>query len=140
MLSLIADCLSSKATLEKYQIGFLVNPAEYIETLEKVKNIDGDFFVPAHADVCNRTELVELADINIAKVKEIADGIADILAEPMIFDDLLRAVFEKFQMEMTMEQHALIGSTVRSYLTWLEDIGRVENFIKDNLLIYSKIE
>ena len=36
----LADCLSSSARLEKYQISFLVNPGDYIDTLEKVKGMN----------------------------------------------------------------------------------------------------
>ena len=33
----LADCLSSRETLDKYQIGFLYDVAAYLDTLEKVK-------------------------------------------------------------------------------------------------------
>ena len=36
---------------------------------------------------------------------------------------------------MTYEQYVLVGSTVRSYLSWLKDTGRVEGLIEDNKYI-----
>ena len=33
----LADCLSSRETLEKYQIGFIYDVAAYLKTLEMVK-------------------------------------------------------------------------------------------------------
>ena len=35
----LADCLSSRETLEKYQIGFIYDVAAYLNTLEKVKSL-----------------------------------------------------------------------------------------------------
>lgn len=40
---------------------------------------------------------------------------------------------------MTYEQYVLVGSTVRSYLSWLKDTGRVEGLIEDNLLLWEAI-
>ena len=69
----LADCLSSKETLDKYQIGFIYDVAEYLKTLETVKSIKAKMFVPAHAPATD--DIAGLADINIAKVHEIADKI-----------------------------------------------------------------
>ena len=40
---------------------------------------------------------------------------------------------------MTYEQYVLVGSTVRSYLAWLKDTGRVEGRFEDNLLRWQRI-
>ena len=40
----LADCLSSRETLEKYQIGFLYDVAAYLNTLEMVKTLSGRAF------------------------------------------------------------------------------------------------
>ena len=48
----LADCLSSRETLEKYQIGFLYDVAAYLNTLEMVKTLTARAFVPAHAAAC----------------------------------------------------------------------------------------
>ena len=69
----LADCLSSKETLDKYQIGFIYDVAEYLKTLEMVKSMNAKIFVPSHAPAMDN--IAELADINTAKVYEIADKI-----------------------------------------------------------------
>lgn len=142
----IADSLSSRETLDKYQIHFLIDPAAYIETLEHIKEIAGGtdtdekVFVPCHADACSPKEVIELADINIRKVHEVAGMIVELLHERLSFDDLLKRIFDEYDLTMDMEQHALVGTTVRSYLTWLEQEGRISAEIDDNILYYSKSE
>ena len=42
----LADCLSSRETLEKYQIGFIYDVAAYLDTLEMVKSLTARMFVP----------------------------------------------------------------------------------------------
>jgi len=46
----LADCLSSRKTLEKYKIGVLYDVAAYLDTLERVKQLQAPLFVPAHAE------------------------------------------------------------------------------------------
>ena len=41
---------------------------------------------------------------------------------------------------MTFGQHTLLGATVRAYLTWLMDAGRVSYFCEDNLLYWKATE
>ena len=39
---------------------------------------------------------------------------------------------------MTYEQYVLVGSRVRSYLSWLKDTGRAAAFFEDNLLLWKR--
>ena len=39
---------------------------------------------------------------------------------------------------MTFEQHVLVGSTVRSYLAWLKDHGRLEVVFENNVLLWKE--
>ncbi|MDO5331939.1 MAG: MBL fold metallo-hydrolase, partial [Bacillota bacterium] len=56
----IADCISSKETLEKYGVGYMWNPTKALETLEHVKTLDAKIFIPAHANVLeNVNDLVD---------------------------------------------------------------------------------
>ncbi len=130
----LADCLSSRETLEKYQISFLVDVKAYLETLEVIKTMKARLLIPSHADPAE--DITDLAEYNIRKVHEIGDTIVKICAEAAPFDSILQKIFEHYQLTMTFEQHALVGSTVRSYLTWLQEEGRIRADIVDNKLIW----
>lgn len=119
----LADCLSSKATLEKYGITFIYDVAEYLKTLERVTEMKAAVFVPSHADTCE--DISELARFNIAKVREISERILDICVEPCSFDEILKRLFDEYALKMNFEQHVLVGSTVRSYLSYLYDEGKL---------------
>ena len=133
----LADCLSSKATLEKYQISFIYDVAEYLKTLDMVKTLEADMFIPSHADAT--ADIKELAELNQQKVYEIADKITDLLKTPMNSEELLKCIFDVYNLKMNFEQYVLVGSTVRSYLSWLKDNGRVDVAFADNQLLWSKI-
>lgn len=128
----LADCLSSQETLDKYQIGFIYDVAAYLETLERVKGERAKIFVPAHAAVTDN--IAPLAQYNIDKVNEIADRIIELCRTPLCFEELLQKLFTHYALTMTFEQYALVGSTVRSYLAWLKDTGRLQVELRDNML------
>lgn len=130
----LADCLSSRETLDKYQIGFVYDVAAYLQTLEAVKAMSARCFVPAHAPACE--DIAPLAQYNLDKVAEIAEVILDLCREPLCFEALLRKLFARYDLDMNFEQYALVGSTVRSYLSWLKDTGRLSARFEDDLLLW----
>ena len=133
----LADCLSSRETLDKYQIGFIYDVAAYLNTLEKVKTMQAAAFVPAHAQVTE--DIAPLAQYNIDKVHEIADHMVELCAEPVMFEELLKKLFDDYGLTLTFEQYVLVGSTVKSYLAWLKDTGRLTALFEDNRLLWRRV-
>lgn len=133
----LADCLSSRETLDKYQIGFIYDVAAYLDTLETVKGMEGKLFIPAHAQATE--SVADLAQYNIDKVWEIGEKIVQFCREPICFETLLQKLFAGYGLTMNFEQYVLVGSTVRSYLSWLKDTGRVDALFEDNMLLWRQV-
>lgn len=133
----LADCLSSRETLDKYRIGFLYDVAAYLDTLERVKDMQAAAFVPAHAEVTE--DIAPLAQYNIDAVHQIADHIVDSCGEPIGFEELLKRLFDDYGLTLNFEQYVLVGSTVKSYLAWLKDTGRLSVIFADNRLLWRSL-
>ena len=130
----LADCLSSKETLDKYRIGFIYDVGAYLETLERVKSMRAKLFIPSHAAPCE--DIAELAQYNIDRVQEVAQDILRLCAAPRHFESLLQALFNEYGLQMNFEQYVLVGSTVRSYLAWLKTQGKLTARFENNLLLW----
>ena len=128
----LADCVSSPAVLEKYGVTFIYDVAQYLATLDRIEALDAVIFVPSHADVT--TDIRPLAALNRAKVHEIARAIEEICAEPQDTESVIQAIFRAYRLTMTAEQYVLVGSTIRSYLSWMKDGGRLEVVIGEDSL------
>ena len=133
----LADCVSSRETLEKYRIGYIYDVGAYLATLETVKAMTAKAFVPAHAEVTE--DIAPLAQYNIDTVQEVGDAITALCAAPQTFEELLKALFDRYGMAMTFEQYALVGATVRSYLTWLKETGRLTAEFADNRMLWRRV-
>ncbi|MBR5538774.1 MAG: MBL fold metallo-hydrolase [Clostridia bacterium] len=133
----VADSLSSKETLDKYKIGFIYDVGAYLETLEKLKTMNAKLFIPSHAEPTD--DIAPLAQYNIDAVNEIADKIVSLCQTPVCFEMLLQKLFDAYGLTMSHQQYVLVGSTVRSYLTWLKTQGRLEAVIENNSLTWKAV-
>ena len=71
-------------------------------------------------------QLVTAGDLDGRLFKTVAHGL----------DASLKALFDRYGMAMSFEQYALVGGTVRSYLTWLKETGRVTAEFADNRMLW----
>ena len=129
--------ISSRETLDKYAVSFLYNVSAYLETLDMVEKMEAAVFVPAHGDVS--TDVKELVRYNRNKVHEVAERILFISMEPVCFERILQEVFRGYGLSMNFEQYVLVGSTVRSYLSWMKDNGKLSVIFQDNMLLWQKV-
>ena len=130
----LADCLSGEETLDKYGVSFLVDPEAYLRTLETVKTLTARLFVPSHAEPAE--DIAPLAQKNIDAVRSIAERITELCAAAKPFEQILKELFDAYGLTLTIEQYALVGSTLRSYLAWLKDAGRLRATVEDNRLLW----
>ena len=132
----LADCVSSKETLEKYAVSFIYDLGAYLDTLAAVETMKAAMFIPAHAPAGN--DMSELIRVNRDKVYEIKDVLYDICEKECRFEEILQKVFSHYGLAMSMEQYVLVGSTVRSYLSWMKEREELEIVIKDNCLLWRR--
>ena len=133
----LADCISSRETLDKYAVSFIYDVGAYLETLDKVEQMEAAMFVPAHAGAS--ADVKGLVCYNRDKVHEVADRILSICREPMCFERILQEVFKCYGLAMNFEQYVLVGSTVRSYLSWMKDTGRLSADFQDSMLLWQRV-
>lgn len=135
----LADCLSSVENLDKYAVSFIYDVAAYLKTLDAVEAMEGDVFVPSHAAAGSKEDMQKLVQANRDKIYEIKAYLLSLCQEPMIFEHILQKVFDRYQLVMTIEQYVLVGSTIRSYLSWLRDTGEMTYAFKDHLMVWKTV-
>ncbi len=133
----LADCISSRETLDKYAVSFIYDVDAYLKTLDRVEKMEAAIFVPAHAKAS--ADVRELIRCNRDKVHEVAERILSICREPVCFERILQEVFTGYGLTMNFEQYVLVGSTVRSYLSWMKDTGKLSAEFCDNMLLWKRV-
>ena len=128
----LADCLASEESLEKYQVSYLVDPEAYLDTLHKVGEMKGRVCIPAHAPAGEDMSL--LVQKNIETVEEILELVVSLCKEPCCLEEIIQGVFRHYHLTMDFTQYALVGSTLRSYISCLRKQGRIEPFFQEERL------
>jgi glyoxylase-like metal-dependent hydrolase (beta-lactamase superfamily II) len=130
----LADSLTSEAILGKYHISFLYDVDAYLKSLDTVCHLEGRLYIPAHAAPVE--DIRPLAQVNRAKALELLELIQTFCQEGCIFEDLVKRVFDHYGLTLDFSQYVLSGSTLRSYLSYLLDRGKLEAIFEDNRLIW----
>jgi glyoxylase-like metal-dependent hydrolase (beta-lactamase superfamily II) len=130
----IADALVSVSILEKYQVPFIRDVEAHMETLTKVEGLEGELFVSSH--IRPMKDVGHLVGINRDRITDIIERIVEICGSPTPFEEILKKVFDSYGMEMDMNQFILVGCTVRSFLSYLNDSGKLNAIFENGKMLW----
>ena len=133
----LADSLVSEETIRKYHLFFLYDIREYLKTLDFLSTLNGKLYVASHCEATDN--IVPIINANKDKVNEICNTIDSLCENEITFEDILQKIFDIYGLTMNANQYVLIGSTIRSYLSYLHEEGRVSFEFKDNKMFWKKI-
>ncbi len=133
----LADSLFGENILTKYHLSFIYDVRAFLETLAMLEGLESKLFIPAHAPAT--ADIRPLVRENREKVLEIIETISGFCARPSGFEEILKRVFDRYALTMDFNQYVLVGSTVRSYLSYLHDEGRLTCSFTENRLLWKSI-
>ena len=131
----LADSLFSEETITKYNLFFIYDVQEYLNTLDYLSTLDGKLFIPSHCEAT--TDISNLIKLNRDKITEISNKIYS-LCNDTGFDNILKNIFDCYNLTMNQNQYVLISSTIRSYLSYLYNNGKIEFYFKDNKMLWKQ--
>ena len=134
----LADSLFSEETILKYHLFFIYDVYEYLNTLDYLSNLKGKLFIPSHCEATS--DLSKLILINKNKIEEVSNKIYSLCKEEITFEDIMKKIFDCYNLVMNANQYVLIGSTIRSYLSYLYNNGKIEYRFKDNKMYWKQVE
>ena len=132
----LGDSLFSEETINKYHLFFIYDVKEFLNSLDVLSNLDGKLFIPSHTEALS--DLSNLIDINRNKVLEISNKIYDICKEEKTFEEILKIIFDDYKLTLSSNQYVLIGSTIRSYLSYLFDENKIIYEFRDNKMYWKQ--
>jgi len=132
----LADSLFSEETILKYHLFFIYDVKEYLNTLDFLETLKGNMYIPSH---CIATDNIDdLIKLNRNKIKEIIENIYNICNKEITLEDIIKTLFDKYNLTMNLNQYVLLSSTIKSYLSYLYDENRIEYIFKDNKMFWKQ--
>ncbi len=133
----LADSLFSEETITKYHLFFIYDIKEFLNTLDYLKGLEGKFYIPSHSEATEN--ISNLIEINSNKVQEILNKIYEVCKQEKTFEQILKEIFDEYKLVMNANQYVLVGSTIRSYLSYLYNEGKIIYEFKENQMIWKQI-
>lgn len=132
----LGDSLISEETINKYHVFFLYDIQKYLDTLEILSNLNANTYIPSHTEA--KEDIHELIEMNYNKIEEICQVILDICEKESTFEEILQKVFEKYELRMNINQYVLVGCTIKSYLSYLNRIQKLDYVFENNKMLWKK--
>ena len=132
----LADSLFSEETITKYHLFFIYDVREFLNTLEYLNTLEGSLYIPSHCEATS--DISSLIELNRNKVQEIMDKIYNTCKKEMTFEKILKYIFDEYNLTMNGNQYVLVGSTIRSYLSYLSDENKLNYEFKDNKMLWKQ--
>ena len=132
----LADSLFSEETISKYHLFFIYDIKEYLNTLDYLSNLKGKLYIPSHTEALE--DISKLIDINRQKIEEITNKIYNFCLDNKTFEEILKYIFDEYNLIMNPNQYVLIGSTIKSYLSYLNELGKLNYQFINNTMYWKQ--
>lgn len=133
----LADSLFSRETITKYHLFFIYDIKEYLKTLDFLSTLNGNLYIPSHCEATH--DISSLIEINKNKIEEISNKIYNVCENEKTFEEILKYIFDEYNLNMNENQYVLVGSTIKSYLSYLNDENKLNYKFNSNKMLWKKI-
>lgn len=134
----LADSLFSEETINKYHLFYIYDVREFLNTLNYLDTLEGGLYIPSH---CKATkDISSLIKVNRNKIEEIKNKIYNICKNEITFEEILKNIFDEYNLIMNGNQYVLVGSTIRSYLSYLCEENKISYEFKENKMVWKQVD
>lgn len=133
----LGDSIFSEEIIKKYHFFFIYDVKSYLQSLKIINNLNGNFYIPSHAPAVK--DISNLVKINNDKIIEISNYILKFCEKKHSFEQILKQVFDYYNLTMNSEQYVLVGSTIRSYLSYLYNDNKLTFVFENNEMLWSTV-
>lgn len=133
----LADSLFSEETISKYHLFFMYDVKAFLDTLDFLSTLKGKIYIPSHCEASY--DISNLICLNRNKVNEIMNVVYEACEKEMTFEKILKYVFDRYNLVLDANQYVLVGSSIKSYLSYLYDENKIRYYFKDNEMIWKVV-
>lgn len=132
----VADSVIAEETLEKSHISYIFDLESHLETLERIKELQGKLCVPSHA--LPTEDIAKLANVNIENIHKVNELLLEMLREPLSLEDLVVKVSSLWSFPDTYPQFVMTISELRTHLTYLRHRELVDYEFRDYRMLWKR--
>lgn len=132
-----ADVVLPESVLAKYRIPYLYSVSDHLTALDLAAQTACEVAVAGHGPLLD--DLGAACATNRTLVEQVSEAILEVLPEPETAEDLLTAVFQRFDAPITdAAAFFLLQPTIYAFLSHLERRGEVSHEIEDRRSLWRR--
>jgi glyoxylase-like metal-dependent hydrolase (beta-lactamase superfamily II) len=137
LVCFLGDALFSQYTMNKYSLPYLYDIGESISSLNKIKDIEADYFLISHSEgFINKQELLSLVDLNLMNIKKYEEQILELLDQPLTREEILENLIILNELPMNFTQYHLYLSSISAFITDLYERDLISFSIENGKTYY----
>lgn len=130
------DSFFSVFILEKHGIPYFTGIGEAISTLEGMKHMDYEYYVPSHGDALTDSE--DTLNANIKILQDTIEYIAGICNKALDREEITARLVERYAIKQNIPQYYLTVSTVSAFISHMTNTGMLTALFEDNKLKFKR--
>lgn len=133
----VGDLLIGLNMLEKYDFLFLYDLKEYINSLDKLRNIDFEYIVASHSKgLITKKESEKIIKNHEAAVYKYVNQIKEELNTPMGIEALLKNIILKNGLKCNYKEYHFFKSSLISVISYLASLQEIDYILSQGELLY----
>lgn len=132
----LGDALINEKTISKYHLFFLYDVEQFLNTLDYLSTLRGKFYVPSHGE--GTENILPLISKNREKIQEVIEVVFESVRDGRTFEEILKYIFNRYSLVMNINQFVLIGSVLKSYLSYLYSQKRIHYWFHGNQMLWGQ--
>ena len=130
------DSFFSTYILEKHGLPYFTGIGESLSTLESLKHMSYDYYVPSHGEAI--TEPEDTLEANIKILKDTIEYISDICSKALDREEIVANMVGRYGIKQTIPQYYLAVSTASAFLSHMTNEGILTTLFEDNKLKFKR--
>lgn len=137
----VGDAIFSHDILDKYSFPYLYNIEDSINTLNKLKEVDAEYFVISHSTkILNKEDFLKLIDVNLKNIDNYKNQILELLEQPLSRESLMENLTILNDLSVNFKQYHLNFASLSGFLSYLCEKGLIDVSVEDGNVYYFKKE
>lgn len=132
------DGIFGREMLGRYWMPFLYDVKQFKLSLERIGATKASLCVPSHGEVYE--EIAELVEFNLLSTISNEKSLERILQKPRTWEEVLKEFADENEIPLRLSQYTLVGSTIRSYLSYLYAEGRIKWRFENNFMLWYAVQ
>ena len=136
----VGDLFVASYMLSKFNLLLLYNVKEYLNSIEKIKDIDFEYMVIGHGkEIISKKAIDEVVKNHKESVFKYINQVMELLEDRITMDNILKNILNNNDLSCNYKEYHYYRSTIVSIMSYLIDLKKVDYEIKNGeILYYSK--